>query len=722
MAVPVIIHLLSRRQQKRIPWGAMRFLKAAATRRRRLWRLTDLLLLLLRTAAFLLFIAALARPLLSLDWLGGSTPREIILVLDQSMSMSRKVGDTSLFDLQLEQANAVLDRLGSRDSVRVLLAGEIPEWITPDPVQVSPSAVGKLRVQLSSLQPTLGAADLATCIREASDLEVQKDKAARVIIVFSDRQRVGWRLDESPLWAAVQKRLEAAAIPSSVNVQFLPEGELDTGNVSVDRLEAVRPFAAIGQEVSFTAHVHNRGRIASRSTVLSWQVGDQSLGVATIPQLEPGASTGVSIAHRFATPGIYDIKGRLEAKDALTADNEAHLLVQVYERLPVLLVEQRNSREALETDSAFVLAALGVRKAAEGASGWRSVFEPTVLEPGALASTDLRRFRCVILADPPPLDQATIEKLEGYVRSGGGVWMALGERTDASFFNEHLYRAGLGLAPLKLMAPVGDPGNRDRFFAVRASSETHPATALLSDAQRLDLDRARLYRRHQFSTTSGKDVSVLLEVQHGDPVVVERKMDRGRVLVQSIPLGVSWSSLPLCQAYVAMLHEWLWYLAESALPQRNLTVGDAIRESANVKSTAALTLPDEHTIELQSHASTSAAEFQYTATRLPGRYTLQVTANQTEATTTQFFVQRNVEESDLTVLSEVDMQQLRSSGFGIGNGLDALASKGKVEGPRHPLEGALLIALACVLFGEVLLASWTTKRRNLPLQPVTMEG
>jgi hypothetical protein len=77
VAVPLVIHLLSRRQQKRISWGAMRFLKEAVTRKRRLWRLTDLLLLLLRTAVFCFFVFALARPLLPATWLGGSTPREI---------------------------------------------------------------------------------------------------------------------------------------------------------------------------------------------------------------------------------------------------------------------------------------------------------------------------------------------------------------------------------------------------------------------------------------------------------------------------------------------------------------------------------------------------------------------------------------------------------------------------------------------------------------------
>jgi hypothetical protein len=276
---------------------------------------------------------------------------------------------------------------------------------------------------------------------------------------------------------------------------------------------------------------------------------------------------------------------------------------------------------------------------------------------------------------------------------------------------------------LKLTAAIGDPNDREKFFAVRASSETHPATALLSDFQRLDLDRARIYRRHQFDMLGGNDVSVLLEVQHDDPVVVERKLDRGRVLVQSIPLGISWSTLPLCQAYVAMMHEWLWYLAEPGLPKRNLAVGEALIEAANSKDRAELTLPDSRALELQPAVSSSGAELRYAVTRLPGEYVLRAKPKESDASTTKFLVQRNSEESDLKSLSEQDVQQLRSTeGFQVGADADALAISGKIVVPKHPLEGWLLAALAVALLGELMLAGWLTQRRNLRLKPVAMPG
>ena len=200
---------------------------------------------------------------------------------------------------------------------------------------------------------------------------------------------------------------------------------------------------------------------------------------------------------------------------------------------------------------------------------------------------------------------------------------------------------------------------------MRASSDAHPATALLSDFQRLDLDRARIYRRHQFDPFSGKDVSVLLQVQRGDPVVVERKLGRGRVLVQAIPLGVSWSTLPLCQAYVAMLHEWLWYLASRVCRRRNLAVGEALIEGAAApNATAELTLPDERKVELNAGgAGTEGASFRFARHATARRLHAEPRRRKTRPPRLSFFVQRNPQESDLRPLTEQDLQHLRAASF-----------------------------------------------------------
>src|SRR6476661_5779340 len=92
IAVPVVIHLYRGRRRDVVLWGAMQFLAAAATKGRRMERLEEMILMALRLAAVAALVLALARPMVRSSWLGHATEREVILVLDNSMSMSRTAG------------------------------------------------------------------------------------------------------------------------------------------------------------------------------------------------------------------------------------------------------------------------------------------------------------------------------------------------------------------------------------------------------------------------------------------------------------------------------------------------------------------------------------------------------------------------------------------------------------------------------------------------------
>jgi hypothetical protein len=83
VGVPILIHLLMRQRPQRRPWGAMRWLLAALRVAQRRYRLTNLLLLLLRCLIVVLLTLALARP--SIKGLGGGG--RLVLVVDTTASM-----------------------------------------------------------------------------------------------------------------------------------------------------------------------------------------------------------------------------------------------------------------------------------------------------------------------------------------------------------------------------------------------------------------------------------------------------------------------------------------------------------------------------------------------------------------------------------------------------------------------------------------------------------
>jgi hypothetical protein len=89
-AVPVVIHLLRRRNYIERPWAAMQFLQAAIRSQSRRVRLESIAVLLVRTALIAVAAAAIAQPYFDEDdavreSLSG---RERILVIDTSLSMS----------------------------------------------------------------------------------------------------------------------------------------------------------------------------------------------------------------------------------------------------------------------------------------------------------------------------------------------------------------------------------------------------------------------------------------------------------------------------------------------------------------------------------------------------------------------------------------------------------------------------------------------------------
>src|SRR5947207_10959122 len=95
VAIPPLIHLLSRRRYQTVDWGAMQFLQVSETTRRRLL-LEELLLMLLRMGLIAVMVLALGAPYVtgSLLTAAGARPnRDVVLVLDGSASMGGNAGD-----------------------------------------------------------------------------------------------------------------------------------------------------------------------------------------------------------------------------------------------------------------------------------------------------------------------------------------------------------------------------------------------------------------------------------------------------------------------------------------------------------------------------------------------------------------------------------------------------------------------------------------------------
>jgi hypothetical protein len=725
VGLPVLIHFFSRKQRDIVNWAAMEFLLASRAPRRSFLKLKDLILLLLRILVVLLIVAALAQPLISMGWIGSTGPRDVILVLDNSMSTARKTSGGTLFDQEVDQAVKLIHQLNAADTVRVLLASPSPEWLT-DSAQIADNSTQEgLISRLHQLLPNGGAADIPKAVHTAIKTEPTSKDVARFVTVIADNQAFGWRADATSEWASLFTLSQRAKPPVLLRA-ILPGAETGPpSNLAVEKVAGTRTVAPVGQPVALTAIVKNTGAFKRDATTLAWSADGQSIGTTAVPALDPGEETAVTLSQPFPIPGLIDISCQLTSHDDLALDDSARFLLNVTESAPILVVEGESHFDPLQSDSAYLLSALGWQPNGEAVAksvAVASIFHPKLINYQKLDAETLASYQCVVLANVPHLSDDTVQKLSRFVSSGGGLWVALGDQTEIAAFNKQFFASGAGLSPVTLKQPVGDAADREKFTALSPPPAENPATALLADTHRLDIDKVRVFRRHQMDTGNDKSISVLVRAEGGSPLVVEKAFGRGRVIVQGIPLNVSWSNLPLCQSFVVMVHEWLWYLTESGMVRRNLQPGEPLQLSEGLNSGnggATVDTPASGITQVVGREEQGRMIYRYAKTVFPGEYRMTISGGKQPAE--KFQVNRNPLESDFTPLNETQMASLRDVG-GIGFGAKPFTETRnvRVAAPPRNLAFWLLMALLAFLAMEAGFAYYLDRQRRTNTPGVVM--
>jgi hypothetical protein len=236
----------------------------------------------------------------------------------------------------------------------------------------------------------------------------------------------------------------------------------------------------------------------------------------------------------------------------------------------------------------------------------------------------------------------------------------------------------------------------------------HPATAHLTDTQKLDTGDVTVNRRWRFlPAPEGQATSVLLSLTDGEPLAVEKYFGRGRVIVQSIPLRMQWSDLARSQAFVVMTQEWMSYLTQPRSVQHNLTPGEPIvveRPDEGLRN-AILNTPQGDEVELTADVRGDRVVFQSGRTALPGHYSLELGTAGEEI---PFHVQRDDAESDLTPLS-AEERQLFAELTGLQQDRTDAGFHGTTQSEAvWPL---LLMLLIGLIAGELILSGMISRER-----------
>jgi hypothetical protein len=274
----------------------------------------------------------------------------------------------------------------------------------------------------------------------------------------------------------------------------------------------------------------------------SAQQGSEGGAIEEPPKPSAVRDTEVEFPDLALGPGAHRIEVQLEPADSIASDDRYFSVLQNSDP-KVLLV----TRETSSDESAYFGAAI------------QSLTAPRlVVDKQASAAIDelqLASYAMIVLADVNSLSSVAQTRIREYITGGGRVLMALAP--------------GITKGRAALLADVDIGEVITRPAQVGAVESSHP---ILRNAS--DWHRVRFFRYLQVRPAENDTVLVALE--DGSPVLIEREQQGGRVLLLTAPLDRAWNDLPIHPLFVQFIADAARYLVEQDPTSQTARVGTAV--------------------------------------------------------------------------------------------------------------------------------------------------
>lgn len=520
VALPVWLHLLKKHKTTPLPFSSLMFFERRTQSSIKHRRLQYLLLLALRTAVVALLALAFARPFLP-SRVGGLAggPRLTVLAIDNSFSM-RQGDRLARAKREAAQVAARLhaEELRAEDKLEVLAFGS----------QVS--VMGDSTAGIAAIQPS----DTRSSYAELSRALRAIAQSARMPVeahLFSDMQK-----------SSLPANFADLRLGDSVQLIAHPVADRRIANFAVESVNAPRRVYGSGKaRVQATIAGYGTEQATRRvSLVLNGREMDARSVV-----VPAGGRASAEFLVADLPFGLNRGEVRIDSGDTLPDDDRFYFSVERAEARHVLFVhDARNPRDALYFRTALEAAA-------------ESAYQLDVAPVEQSAHLDPHKYAFVVLSDisslPPDFEAA----LGGYVRAGGSLLVALGRE---SAMRKSVPVSDEAIVEMRYFARDGD-----RFQSAAWLDAGHPS---IRDAQ--NWDEVKFYQAVRVNPGTAR---VAARLGDETPLLVEKQLGEGRVLVFTSTFDNISNDFPLHAAFVPFIEHTANYLARQEESPANYLVG-----------------------------------------------------------------------------------------------------------------------------------------------------
>ena len=546
IGLPLWLHRVARANPARHAFASLMLLEPSEVQRTAQRTLRYWALLILRILLLLAVVLAFAGPLL---------PRRAVPVVNPDARLHAIVMDTS-FSMQygdrwqqsLAQARQIIDAARPGDQLLLVDAGGHRIQVLQHAVNARQSQ--ELRAALDRMHPGserldygllmstasgwLGTAQLPVELHLVTDLQQSAGP-----LRFADLEPPpGARLvfHETAQGSLANTYIESAARTAGGQLAV----EVRTTSTELQKREAI--IVLDGNEVTRRPFQIGPARVVAQPGEGEGGPPQDLLTLAASSAEVSAAQARVLLPLPQLSASAHRVEVRLEPVDALPLDDRYFAVLEHSD--PRVLVVSRNSAA---DDAVYAAAAVG------------SLDAPRLLTEQVrgqdIEGRPLQNYAAIIITDVAALSSAAAANVSDYARAGGALLITLGPGAAG-------HESGL-LPDLRIRNIVSQPTQ------IAHVDTSHPVLRDAAGWQDIHFLR-------YLQVTPANDDRVLISLQQGAPLLIERQIGAGRALVLTAPLEREWNDFATHPLFVRFMAEAAAYLTDAEATATRARVGATV--------------------------------------------------------------------------------------------------------------------------------------------------
>jgi von Willebrand factor type A domain len=520
-------------------------------------RLRYLLLLSLRVALLLLLALAFANPFVTRSAASSGTHKMLLIAVDNSFSM-RFGGHLARAK---QDAMRPVSNLNAGEHGQVLAVGSRIHMLT-QPVEDA----DQLKAAIQSIQPSDERSSYGEFARVLRTI-AQSSHVPLEVHFISDMQKSSLPPSFADLRLGADTNLVFHSVADTRQPNWLVESVTAPGKIydpKKVRVQAV--IAGVGTEAAKrTVSLALDGKVLESKSV----------------DIAAGGRVTVEFLSLESPYGFHKAEIRIEPADSLHQDDRFPFAVERADPHPVLFLHAAGQQQG----------ELYFRAALESVTEAGFVLEPLAVEQATNQS--LSKYAFVVLSDVSSLPPGLENSLRAYVNGGGSLLVALGASSAA------LTRVPVSNEAIQGTSYAGREG--DRFQIVASADAEHPS---LRRANKLD--GVQFYQVVRVDPGQSR---VIARLTNQVPVLLEKQVGEGRVLVFASTFDNSANDFPLHASFVPFVEETAQYLGGQRGRSTNVAVDSFIelRSAKDQGASVDVIDPDgKHPLSLKEAATTQS--------------------------------------------------------------------------------------------------------------------